>query len=119
MVKEWKPIAGLEGRYEVSSDGEVRSLPRYAPCKGGQRFIKPRILERCVFKGRGCNRARVTLSYGETGKQKSKAVCWIVAEAFLGAVKGDKVRNLNRDENDCSAKNLFVVKRSEASYAVD
>lgn len=45
-VKEvWKYVVGLEGKYEVSNLGRVRSLPRYLKCKGGAlRFYYGRVL---------------------------------------------------------------------------
>ena len=35
----WRPIRGLEGRYEISNLGNVRSLDRYAKTRHAKRFI--------------------------------------------------------------------------------
>lgn len=34
-MKNWKDIEGLEGRYQISSDGSIRILPHYV---GGRRL---------------------------------------------------------------------------------
>ena len=38
-MENWKPVPGFEGRYEVSDQGNVRSLDRYAVCKDGRKFF--------------------------------------------------------------------------------
>lgn len=41
----WRYVVGLEGKYEVSNLGRVRSLPRYLKCKGAAlRFHNGKIL---------------------------------------------------------------------------
>lgn len=68
MREEWRPVVGYEGRYEVSSEGRVRSLVG----------AEPRILSQRI---RGqypavqlCNR----------GHERSSSVHILVAEAFIG-----------------------------------
>jgi hypothetical protein len=49
----WHPVPGYEGRYEVTRDGRVRSLPRFvnSPAAGGQRKIKGKELKLQLIKG--------------------------------------------------------------------
>ena len=35
-VEEWRDIEGYEGIYQVSSQGNVKSLDRYVECSNGQ-----------------------------------------------------------------------------------
>lgn len=71
-MRVWKDIAGFEGRYQVSSDGFVRSLPEIdtAGCFRHGRILRPKINEKGYF----C----VVLSDRRTHK-----VHRLVAEAFV------------------------------------
>lgn len=78
MSEEWRPIAGFERDYEVSSLGRVRSLTRGVPhWRGGQRFIPGRLLLAHNVKGY----PRVNLRKAEQTRQAP--VHRLVAEAFL------------------------------------
>lgn len=71
----WAPVKGYEGLYEVSIDGEVRSLERI-DCRGQlrkERILKPR-------KKRG-GYLRVNLC--RDGKVKTHPIHRLVAEAWL------------------------------------
>lgn len=62
----WKPIAGLEGRYEVSNHGRVKSLAKTWNTMGqGFRTKEDTILT----PGSGNGYLRVTLSYGLNKKK--------------------------------------------------
>ena len=41
----WKDVVGYEGLYQVSDSGEIKSLFRYARCRGGFRSVKESILK--------------------------------------------------------------------------
>ena len=89
-VATWLPVAGYEGRYEVSDRGEVRSLPR-ARTRGG-------ILKQSL---RANGYPFVSLS------GKSTSVHTLVAEAFHGPrPPGHVVRHLSGDKRDNRAENL-------------
>lgn len=46
MNEIWKDVIGLEGAFQVSNMGRIRSLDRYAKvCGGGKRLVKGRILK--------------------------------------------------------------------------
>ncbi len=71
MIEEWKPVVGYEGKYEVSSHGRVRSLPRQAT-PGKIRKLQPL---KDGYK-------RVSLCKG--GVCVHKRVHRLVLEAFVG-----------------------------------
>lgn len=96
--KEWRPVCGYEGRYEVSEYGDIRSLV----CKGGMRS-KPRPLKHCVTD-RGYH--YVSLCKGST-KHRGMRVHRIVAAAFLDNPDGlDQVNHKNRNKSDNHYSNL-------------
>ena len=73
-LKEWRPIKGYEGLYEVSNMGEIRSL-NYAGKKGRIQVIKP-----CLCRGYW----RVNLpSKNKNKKLTHKLIHRIVAETFI------------------------------------
>lgn len=74
MKEEWRTIKGYEGMYEVSNEGRVRSLDRYA----GKNYIKGKVLS--MFKGTG---GYTIVSLCINGKNKSFSVHRLVAEAFI------------------------------------
>jgi hypothetical protein len=96
-VEQWKPVVGYEGRYEVSSQGRVRSLPR-ARTKGG--VLKPWEQGKCAYLA-------VKLRDRPSRRDRSVLVHTLVAEAFLGPrPTGEQVRHLNTDSRDNRAENL-------------
>ena len=79
-IEIWKPVAGYEGLYEVSNQGNVRSVDRYVSnnWKNGLRLIKGKVLNYgCTLGGY----KQVHLS--KNGSQEPLYVHRLVAEAFL------------------------------------
>lgn len=81
MTEEWRPVAGWEGLYEVSSLGRVRSLDRVIRTKksGGTTVragqeLKPRIVNRYP---------RVALRNPKDSTQKYLFVHRLIAIAFI------------------------------------
>lgn len=95
MIEEWRPVLGLEGLYEVSSEGRVRVLkPRYRTNPGGLLAQSARGRYLHVMLRRGARHC---------GHQ----VHDIVAAAFLGArPKGYAVNHKNGRKHDNRAANL-------------
>ena len=79
----WKPIAGYEGYYEVSSHGRVRSLDRIVKTKGnGVRSVKGRIL----IPVKMCAKTpyhQVQISRGIVKTRVIKRIHRLVAYAFI------------------------------------
>lgn len=51
MIEVWKDVIGLEGIFQVSNMGRIRSLDKYAKvCGGGKRLVKGRILKPTKLK---------------------------------------------------------------------
>lgn len=85
----WKPVKGFEERYEVSSDGEIASLPR--DYKYGV-IANRTILKADIARGY----KRVTLF--KNGRRYRKLVHIIVAETFLDNPENKPMVN-HKDEN--------------------
>ena len=78
MKEFFKDILGYEGIYQVSNFGRVKSLERYAKCKGGGiRPIKEKILKPSITRG---GYLQVGLY---NGKRKPFKIHKLVAMAFL------------------------------------
>lgn len=94
-TEEWRPIAGYEGRYMVSSFGRVKSMShcRKNGRQGCDRIYKERLLS-CSKNGEGYPHVRLT----KNGEEKFFNVHKLVAEAFLD--NPDNLPCINhKDEN--------------------
>lgn len=97
---EWRKVPGYEGLYEVSSDGQVRSLGR----KTTRGYRKGRILKPYLRPDNG--RLQVELIDAQ-GVRRSVRVHSVVALAFLGPrPHGLHVCHSNGDRLDNRASNL-------------
>ena len=53
LIERWLPIAGYEGRFEVSDFGHIRSVGRESTTRDGiPMFVKSRLLRQTIRKGR-------------------------------------------------------------------
>ena len=76
----WRPVAGYEGWYEVSSKGRVRSLDRIGKGQGSQaRFYKGRILAQ-----RKNQKGYLFVELWKNAERSRPQVAHIVARAFIG-----------------------------------
>lgn len=92
MDKEWRAVVGYEGFYEVSEDGEVRSVSRVVPSRFKTRKIKGRTLIASKDKD-----GYLTVTLSKKNKITTKRVHRLVAEAFIPNPKGLPVIN-HKDE---------------------
>lgn len=75
----WKPVKDFEGYYEVSDDGEVRSLDRPVRSRwGGERMIKGVVLKQATSK-----KGYKTIVLHKNKLWYQKQVHRLVAEAFI------------------------------------
>lgn len=109
---EWKSIAGLEGRYEVSNYGDVRSVARLEPRDGGrgdltvsQKELTPNVTPKGYL--------RIQLVDGE-GKRLNKMVHLLVAETFISNSEGKpQVNHLDGVKINNHISNLVWATASE------
>ena len=103
MSREWRPVKGYEGFYEVANDGTVRSLPRDTERAGGAIVhYEGRVLTH-TFDTRGYH--GVTLC--KEHKQRRVRVHRLVAEAFVDNPDGKPhVNHLDENKDNNHASNL-------------
>lgn len=102
MSEQWRPIAGYEGLYEVSDQGQVR---RSAPGKG-TRVGKVLCPQR---HPRGYRMVALSCQ----GKQRYYLIHRLVSEAFLGPIPDDReVNHRNGHKADNRLVNLEYVTQS-------
>ena len=110
MEEVWKDIPGYEGKYQVSTLGRVKSLPRYVRCgKGGNgiRLIQGRILRP---GGRASGHLSVVLGKGQAGS----LVHQLVMLTFVGPPgENEEIRHLNGDPRDNRLCNLQYGTRTD------
>jgi hypothetical protein len=100
-VSEWRPITGYENTYEVSDDGQIKSLPR-PRTRGG------------VLKLKTNKQGYRAVSLVAGGVQSTHEVHRLVASAFLGPrPNGQQVRHLDGDKLNCTVENLAYGTRSD------
>ena len=112
--EEWRPVVGLEGEYEVSNMGRIRSLDRVLIDKNGRsmryrgKLLTPRKL------GRPKGNTNTSYRYVYAGKRNNQLVHVLVAEAFIGPrPERHDVMHINGLRDDNRASNLRYGSRSE------
>jgi len=78
---EWRPVRGLEGRYEVSDEGVVRGLDRWRAGRWGNEIFVPGVVLKTRINRLGYE--AVLLGHGVKQK-KHHLVHTLVLEAFVG-----------------------------------
>jgi len=109
-MKEFKDIAGFDGLYQISNDGEVLSLNRECNVKGGHRSVKSRVLKK-VIDSRGY--FKVTLS--KSGAPvKNWLIHRLVALTFIPNPDGKvEVNHIDGDKQNNNVENLEWATRQE------
>ena len=124
MDEQWKDIPGYEGIYQVSTLGNVRSLPRtreLTVTRRGEEGIehwrlKGKMLTPIDTTGRGY----VVRLYNPQGIRIACQISHLVLQAFKPSaykkfMTGDyKVVFKNEDRNDCRLCNLGLIKKRKA-----
>ena len=113
-MEVWKDIPGYEGRYQASTDGQIRSVDRTVYSKNwytGKQFAR-RIKGRVLRPGRYCKSGHlsVVLGHGAVGSP----VHQLVARTFLGLPQDNQeVRHKNGNPADNRLENLEYGTRTE------
>jgi hypothetical protein len=122
---EWRPVTGHEGLYEVSSDGQVRSVDRAVRhSSGGGTYV----LHGRVLKPQASGNGYLVVKLSRDGKALTRNIHTLVLEAFSGpcppgmeACHGDGDRanpalsNLRWDTRSANA--LDRVRHGNHNYA--
>lgn len=114
MKEIWKAVVGLEGRYEVSDRGRVRSVPRRLHIRASWRrpahwrSYRGKLLRPGRYTSSG--HVAVVLGHGAHGSP----VHLLVLAAFIGPLPpGKETRHLNGVADDNRLENLCYGTRSE------
>ena len=102
--EQWRAIPGLEGFYEVSDQGRVRSLGRWVTFIDGRkpRWIRPRILR----PNQG-NHGYWTVKLSRGGRSRPTLVHRLIMAAFVGPCPdGQEVAHDNGIRTDIRLANL-------------
>ena len=98
----WKPVKGYEGLYEVSENGDIRSLDRYV--KTDILHVKTRLIKGRNIKLNLKSNGYYTADLCKEGKVRTTLVHRIVAEAFLPNPHG--LRFINHKDSNRANNNV-------------
>lgn len=111
-MKMWKDIKDFEGKYQISTEGEVKSL-NYNNT-GKEKILTPKINKQ--------GHLEVTLNKND--KHYYRMVSRLVLETYtnLKLTKNHIIMYKNGDKTKCALDNLYVIsrgKRQEITYDLD
>jgi hypothetical protein len=115
----WADIRGYEGRYQVSTLGQVKSLARVRKGKNNCTVPVPeRMMTLQVKRDNGRQRPYIEVYLRDGGSRnlpgKQKLVHRLVADAFIKQLEhGEQVDHINGVHGDNRAENLRVMKTIE------
>ena len=114
MKELWQPVEGYEGLYEVSDQGQVRSLDRLVEKQSKAAvWVKMQLKGRCLKPQMNGN-VRLHVSLRKNGKTTTHKVHRLVARAFIGVCPdGLQVNHLDGDPQNNSVSNLEYCTASE------
>lgn len=102
MEEQFKDIKGLEGRYQVSNYGRIKSLNFKRSGK------------ECILKIGKCTNGYPYFTARINGILKGYLVHRLVYETFLGPIpEGMEVNHINEDKTDNRLENLNLLSRTE------
>jgi hypothetical protein len=111
----WKDIPSYEGYYQVSNDGQVRSLDRIMLWRGKDRFVKGKMLS----LAKSDSQQYLTVALCKNAECKQFRVHTLVAMAFLGHKPRGyimTVDHIDRNKLNNRVENLRVVPHRENTH---
>lgn len=109
-VEKWRPVAGAEGYYEISTAGRLRSVDRTVLRSDGRR----RRFKGCLISPGVMPTGHLTVCLGISGRRRTTQIHRLVAGAFLGPRPDDmEVRHLDGDPTNNHLSNLAYGTRSD------
>lgn len=112
QVEKWRAIPGYEGRYEVSDQGQVRSLGLRVKARGGKTAFRKGKVLRTAVKAHGY--LQVTLIDAK-GRRWCALVHQLVCLAFVGPASGLQVCHWDGDRTNNCLSNLRYGTASDNS----
>lgn len=112
MTRLWKEIKGYEGKYIISSYGDIISLPRYKQNNSKLQYVEPREIKTCVNKRNGY----VYVYLCNDGKYKNHRLHRLVAEAFLD--NPNNYDQINHKDGNRQNNKLSNLEYCDASYNI-
>lgn len=111
MKETWKPIKGYEGKYAVSSEGRIKSLPYICNGRWGKARMKGKVLQPVTNTHNGY---QYICLVGDNRKKTTYRYHRVVAEAFVDNPEGKPCVN-HKDGNKYNnhPSNLEWVTHSE------
>lgn len=102
---EWRPVVGWEGLYEVSNDGQVRSVDRTLVARDGKTYhYKGKVLKQVQNAAAG---GHMHVYLTRNSKKTTAKVHQLVLEAFIGPrPKGKITRHVDGDPTNNRLTNL-------------
>lgn len=102
IMKKWKPIIGYEGKYEISTNGEVKSLKR--KFQATEKILKPAILKSGYY----------AVGLSKNGEVRTHLNHRLVAEAFIDNPYGKpQVNHIDEVKTNNNIENLEWVTNKE------
>lgn len=114
---EWRPVLGFEGAYEVSEDGQVRTVERIRKSKGdGTAIVRTKLRVLCDDDD-----GYLIVSLYNAGVKTTRAVHRLVAEAFVPNPDGlPQVNHIDGNKHNNSATNLeWVTNLQNIRHSID
>lgn len=106
-MAHWREVHGYEGRYIVSDEGDIYSLPKTVKSYGGREGIRKGKYLKPSLRGRDELMYKFVVLSDGNGNTKKVSVHRIVAEAFVDNPNGhDVVNHIDRDTLNNRAENL-------------
>jgi hypothetical protein len=115
-MAHWHPVENYEGLYEVSEDGEVKSLSRIVS-NGKRAATRKEKLLKQGNRGRGNLLYKFVVLTDGKGKKENKSVHRLVAEAFIP--NPDNLEEVNHKDRNTFNNNVENLEWCTRQYNIE